>query len=169
MTTILHIKDKSGGRAAITISPFKSAIRRTDPHRHNGYFELIFLTAGEGMHVIDGRRYAVEPPVLFVIRRDQVHCWDLTLPGEGYVLIIRKDFVDGLTDGRLRSMFASISAHNYLPLDNNPSVDRLWAVLLDELGPGREKIPEVGESVLKALMGKMMALARPAVPPVRES
>lgn len=169
MSTILPIKDKSGGRAAVRIAPFKSAIRYTEPHRHNGYFELIYLTKGAGIHMIDGRRYAVAPPVLFVIRKDQMHCWELTTPGEGYVLIIRKEFVDGLSDGRLRSLFASISGYNCLPLETSASVDRLWAVLLDELGPGREVVPEVAESVLKALLGKMVDLARPAVKPIRES
>lgn len=167
MSTILPIKDKSGGKTTIRVAPFKSAIRQTEPHRHNGYFELIFLTAGDGVHVIDGRRFAVTPPVLFVIRRDQVHCWELMTPGEGYVLIIRREFVDGLSDGRLRSLFASISGHNCLPLERNLSVDRLWAVLLEELGPGRQEVPEVAEAVLKALLGKMMELARPAVKPAR--
>lgn len=161
----LPIKDKSEGRAPVRIAPFKSAIRHTEPHRHNGYFELIYLTAGNGVHVIDGRRYTVKPPVLFVIRRDQVHCWELSDPGEGYVLIIRREFVDALTDGRLRSLFASISGYNCLPLETSATVDRLWAVLLEEL----EATPEVGESVLKALLGKMMDLSRPAVKPGRES
>lgn len=174
MSTILPVKDKSGGRVSLKMAPFKSAIRRTDPHRHNGYFELIYLTAGDGVHIIDGRRYVVTPPVLFVIRRDQVHCWELATPGEGYVLIIRKEFVDGSSDGRLRSLFASISSCNCLPLEDNASIARLWAVLLDELEPGRvpersEVLPDVCEPVLKALLGKMMELARPAVKPVRES
>ena len=108
MSTELSVKDKSGGGAPLKIAPFKSAIRQTEPHRHNGYFELIFLTTGQGVHVIDGRRYFVEPPILFVIRKDQVHFWELTTPGEGFVLIIRKEFVDGLTDGRLRSLFGTI-------------------------------------------------------------
>lgn len=168
MNTALPVKDKSGGRTAIKIAPFQSAIRHTDPHRHNGYFEFVYLTAGEGIHTIDGRRYAVAPPVLFIIRKDQVHCWELFEPGQGYVLIVRKQFVDGLTDGRLRSLFASISEHNCLPLGGSSSVDRLWAVLSDELEVGREEVPEVAESVLKALLGKMMELTRPVLNPVKK-
>lgn len=190
MSTILPVKDKSGGRVSLKMAPFKSAIRRTDPHRHNGYLELIYLTAGEGVHIIDGRRYVVAPPVLFVIRRDQVHYWELTTPGEGYVLIIRKEYVNGSGDGRLRSLLASISGYSCLPLEANASVERLWAVLLDELEPGRlpersegpapvarvevpsssiEVLPDIGESVLKALLGKIIELARPSVKPVRDS
>jgi AraC-like DNA-binding protein len=167
MSTELPIKDKSGGRTSIKIAPFKSAILHTDPHRHNGYFELIYLTAGHGIHLIDGRRHPVAPPVLFVIRKDQVHCWELETPGVGYVLIIQKEFVDKLTDGRLRSLFASVSGHNCLPMERHPSIDHLWAVLLAELEPGREEIPEVAESVLKALLGKMMEKARPKITPAR--
>jgi AraC-like DNA-binding protein len=169
MSTTLPVKDKSGNRAPITVAPFRSAIRHTDPHRHNGYFELIFLTAGEGAHIIDGRRFPVQPPVLFVIRKDQVHCWDLTTPGEGYVLIVRKEFVDRLTDGRLRSLFASISSHNCLFLEQSGSAGQLWAALLDEVPPGREDVPELAEWILKALLGKLVGLARPAIQPVHGS
>ncbi len=150
------------------IAPFKSMIRRTEPHRHNGYFELIYLSAGEGVHVIDERRYAVEPPTLFVIRRDQVHCWDLRTPGEGYVLIVRKELVDGLTDGELRSLFAAMSKHNCLLLENAQAVAGLWAVLLEELPAGRETVPDVALWVLKALLGVLMEKAKPMLHPVRE-
>ena len=168
MHTELPIKDK-GGRAPLKIAPFKSLIRRTEPHRHNGYFELIYLTAGEGVHVIDERRYTVEPPTLFVIRRDQVHCWDLTTPGEGYVLIVQKELVDRLTDGQLRSLFAAISKHTCLLLENPASVTRLWEVLLEELPAGRETIPEVALWTLKALLGVLMEKTKPMLTPVRES
>jgi AraC family transcriptional activator of pobA len=162
MATQLPIKDKSDKRRTLKIAPFKSAIRQTEPHRHNGYFELIYLTAGTGIHVIDDRKYAVEPPVLFVIRRDQVHYWDLTTPGEGYVLIIRKEFVDALEDGRLRSLFASISTHSCMHIEANPTIEKLWPVLMDELETDKDPIPEVAQSVLKALLGKIVELANPA-------
>ncbi len=150
------------------IVPFKSAIRRTEPHRHNGYFELIYLTAGEGVHVIDERRYTVTPPMLFVIRRGQVHCWDLTTSGEGYVLIVRKDLVDKLADGQLRSLFAAISKHTCLVLENPQAVSSLCEVLLESLPADREAVSEVAEWVLKALLGVMIEKARPLVRPVRE-
>jgi AraC family transcriptional regulator, transcriptional activator of pobA len=168
MSTELPIKDKTGGRAPMKIAPFKSTIRRTEPHRHNGYFELIYLTAGEGVHVIDERRYTVEPPTLFVIRKDQVHCWDLTTPGEGYVLIVRKEFVDRRTDEDLRALFAAISKHPCLLLENARNVGPLWEVLLEALPANRENIPEVAQWVLKALLGVLLEKARPAVKPVRK-
>lgn len=167
--TELPIKDKSGGPAPIKIAPFKSSIRRTEAHRHNGYFELIYLTAGEGVHVIDDRQYAVTPPILFVIRKDQVHCWDLTTPGEGYVLIIRKELVDLLTDGQLRSLFAAIGKHTCLVFENAQAVTPLWEVLLDTLPPGRDPIPELANWLLKALLGLLMEKAKPIVQPVRDS
>lgn len=169
MSTTLPVKDKSGGRAPLKISRFKPAIRHTQPHRHNGYFELIILTAGEGSHVIDGRRYPINPPVLFVIRKDQVHCWELSSPGEGYVLIVRREFVHHLTDGQLRSLFTSISAHNHLPLESSRSAEQLCAVLLEELSVPREEPSPVAEWTLKALLGKLWEQARPAIKPVRES
>jgi AraC-like DNA-binding protein len=169
MHTELPIKDKSGGRSPIKIAPFKSTTRRTEPHRHNGYFELIYLTAGEGVHAIDHRQYVVTPPTLFVIRKDQVHCWDLTSPGEGYVLILRKELVDQIKDRQLRGLFAAISKHNCLHLENARSVTPLWEILLDTLPPGRDTIPEAAEWLLKALLGLLMEKTKPMVRPVRDS
>lgn len=147
------------------IAPFKSAILRTEPHRHNGYFELVYLTAGAGVHMIDERQYVVNPPTLFVIRRDQVHCWDLSKPGEGYVLIIRKELADGLTDEQLRLLFAAISKNNCLLLEDAHAVNLLWEVLLKELPAGPDTIPEVAIWVLKALLGVLMEKANPSLKP----
>lgn len=169
MHTELPIKDKSGGKAPMKIAPFKSSIRRTEAHRHNGYFELIYLTAGEGVHIIDDRQYTVAPLTLFVIRKDQVHCWDLTTPGEGYVLIIRKELVDQVKDGQLRSLFAAISKHTCLCFENVRAITPLWEVLLDALPPGRDTLPEVALWLLKALLGVLMEKAKPFIRPLTDS
>lgn len=168
MGIILPVKDKSGDGLPVQLTPFRSAIRHTEPHRHNGYFEMIYLSAGKGIHFIDGRQYTVEPPMLFVIRRDQVHYWDLTIPGEGYVLIIRKEYVDELEDGQLLSLFSAISGYNCLPLKASSSMGRLWEVLLEEAAAAQEHVSEVAASVLKALLQKVMALAGPVVQPINQ-
>lgn len=163
----LPVKDKRGGKAAIRISPFRSSIMSTEPHRHHGYFELIYLSEGKGIHGIDTARYLVEPPILFVIRKDQVHYWELTEPGQGYVLMISREFVEGLQDTQLQSLFALMSAHNCTALQPTQSVDRLCQVLEDELI--REPVSQVAIDTLKALLGKFMESSSPTLHLLRDS
>ena len=60
------------------------------PHKHNNYFEIIYLSKGSGYHYIDLGKYAVAPPVMYFIRQEQVHYWQLETEPEGYVVIIKK-------------------------------------------------------------------------------
>ena len=34
---------------------------KTEPHKHSGYFEIIYLLEGAGAHVIDSVKYEVRP------------------------------------------------------------------------------------------------------------
>src|SRR5690606_21977625 len=69
----LLIKNKIEVNKTIKIAAFRKDIRKTSPHIHNNYFEIIYLSAGSGYHFIDSRRYDVDPPVMYFIRKDQVH------------------------------------------------------------------------------------------------
>src|ERR1700743_3855193 len=107
----LKIKDKSGNNVFLKAAAFRKNIRKTEPHKHNSYFELVYLSAGRGFHMIDSRQYEVLPPVLFFIRQDQVHHWDLeqgTEP-EGFVLILKKIFFEKSLDGELKELLEKVS------------------------------------------------------------
>ncbi len=77
MGHLLPIKDRSENSRFLKAAVFRKNTRKTEPHKHNSYFELVYLSAGRGYHTIDNRQYEVRPPVLFFIRQDQVHQWDL--------------------------------------------------------------------------------------------
>lgn len=59
--TQIKKKDKLGKDALFKISRFKEIIKKTSPHKHEGYFELIFLYEGAGFHWIDTEKLQVEP------------------------------------------------------------------------------------------------------------
>jgi len=73
----LIVNNKIESERAIKITPFKKEIRKTAPHKHNNYFEVIYLTQGSGHHYIDSRKFVVEPPIMYFIRKEQVHHWEL--------------------------------------------------------------------------------------------
>ncbi|HTF18919.1 MAG TPA: AraC family ligand binding domain-containing protein [Chryseolinea sp.] len=49
------------------ISAFKEVIKRTKPHKHDAYFELIYLSEGAGFHWIDTEKFQITPPVVFFL------------------------------------------------------------------------------------------------------
>lgn len=73
MSRQLQTKDKIEPESSIKIAPFKKDIRNTTAHKHNNCFEIIYLSRGSGFHYIHSRRFAVKPPVMYFIRKEQVH------------------------------------------------------------------------------------------------
>jgi len=110
MANQLQIKDKIETDKSIKITPFKKEIRKTAPHKHNNYFEIIYLSEGSGFHYIDSRKYEVDPPVMYFIRREQVHYWELNSEPDGFAVIIRKSFIERSLDDELKSLFTKISS-----------------------------------------------------------
>ncbi len=93
MASQLLIKNKIETEKLIKIAIFKKDIRKNSPHKHNRCFEIIYLSKGAGYHYIDSDKYAVEPPVMYFIRQEQIHFWELETEPEGYVVIMKKIFI----------------------------------------------------------------------------
>lgn len=55
----IQVKDKTEPAETIKILPFRKEVKKTAAHKHNNYFEIIYLSAGNGYHSIDSRRYPV--------------------------------------------------------------------------------------------------------------
>ena len=49
------------------------------PHRHS-FYQVIWLTSGEGYHFIDFKKYPYTENTLFFIAKEQIHCFDKTIP-----------------------------------------------------------------------------------------
>jgi AraC family transcriptional regulator, transcriptional activator of pobA len=71
----LEIKNKLESQQLFKISPFKEVIKRTKPHKHDAYFEIIYLSQGAGFHWVDTQQFQINPrlyisfPVSFIIGR----------------------------------------------------------------------------------------------------
>ena len=81
----IQIQNKAKDVSLFKIAKFKKHIRKTSPHKHHSYFEIIFLTKGSGSHTVDTIEYKIQPPVIFNIRKEQVHFWDIKTEPEGFV------------------------------------------------------------------------------------
>lgn len=75
------------------ISRMKEVIKPTKPHKHDGYYEIIYLTDGAGVHIIDDKQFQVETPMLFFMNPGHVHCWEFTKIPKGYVCIFKEEIL----------------------------------------------------------------------------
>lgn len=161
----LTIKDKSDTEKLLKITPFRKEVRKTLPHKHNNYFEIIFFTAGSGYHITDQVKYEVRPPVAFFVRRDQVHCLDLNEEPEpaGYVLIIKSDFVASCTDKELKQLLSAASSISSVYLEDQRVVSALLGLIGQENNnthPYKNQ-QHCLEGLIKALLAKLLSLSRP--------
>lgn len=161
MSSHLAIKDKIETEKMIKVTPFKKKVRKTTPHKHNNYFEIIYLSQGSGYHQIDLNKYAINPPVMFIVRQEQVHYWEITSEPEGYVIIIRKSFIEKSLDRELKSLLTQISSECCLQLSDIWTIEKLFDLLSEENKAEGVNSFQITEGLLKSLMAKVLDVSQP--------
>jgi AraC family transcriptional regulator, transcriptional activator of pobA len=169
MTSKLQVKNKIEAGKSIKIASFKKDIRKTEPHKHNNYFEIIYLSEGKGSHTIDSQQYPVTPPVVFIVRKEQVHHWELNDEPDGFVLILKKSFADNSLDKELKKLLTQISAFSCILLEDEKIIEQLFEILVQEYKSEFNNSMPVTEGLLKALLAKILQLAKPVQPAKRKT
>lgn len=158
-----EIKDKTRPTEGLKISLFRKGIRKTSPHKHNNYFEIIYLTKGKGSHTIDTKEYEIKPPIVFAIRKEQVHFWNIKTEPEGFVLIIKKSFIDSCLDKDIKRLISELSAQTCLFPKYNTVVD-IFNILLREYQEKKKPNQPIIDGLLKALLAKLLESSAPNIP-----
>ncbi|MAY89198.1 MAG: AraC family transcriptional regulator [Pseudooceanicola sp.] len=160
MKTELKIKDKIKNTEGLKIAPFREHIRKTSPHKHNSYFEIIYLTNGTGSHTIDTKEYEIKTPVIFTIRKEQVHFWDIKTAPKGFVLIIKKSYIDNCLDKDIKRIISELSAQTCLFPKDNAAID-IFNILLKEYQENKRINIPIIDGLLKALLAKLLESGMP--------
>lgn len=165
MPSTLQIKDKIKAGELFKVAPFRKEIKRTAPHKHNQYFEIVYLSAGSGDHWIDDKRYPVKPPVLFFINAEQVHNWDLSGQPAGHVLILKQDFLKYAEDEQLKQLLQRLWPVNctYLHAASGEDFEVLFELLERQPLSTNDHYKIMMEGLLKALLSKMLILIHSSV------
>ncbi|WP_026712763.1 AraC family transcriptional regulator [Flavobacterium daejeonense] len=153
----IAIKNKIDSDTFIKVAPFKKDIRKTEVHRHKSYFEIIYLSKGDGTHHIDHTTFQIKPPIFFFVRKEQIHHWDIQSVPEGYVLIIKKEFVEESYDNELKKLLSKLSGLVSLQPKENETIEQLFELLI------KENNFTIVEGLLKALFAKIFETANPFI------
>lgn len=152
ISTQLSVKDKSDFGKSVKASAFKKDIRNTIPHKHNNYFEIVYLSEGSGTHYIDSRKFEVKPPVIYFIRKEQVHYWQLESEPAGFVVILKKAFVDESMDSELKQLLSLVSRENCVQVENGEMISTLFQLMTDVVLKNDKSTQQVIEGLLKAML-----------------
>lgn len=92
------------------------------PHRHD-FYEILFITKGSGIHIIDSNQYNISPPSIFFLSPGQAHKLKLSNDIEGYIFLFTSEFylLDKQNKNSLLELpfFFNVTQHNEPLLLNN--------------------------------------------------
>ncbi|NGM63939.1 AraC family transcriptional regulator [Sphingobacterium sp. SGR-19] len=146
----IQVKDKLEYQTLIKVVTFDLSKNVTDPHKHNGYLELVFLSSTTGRHYIDGRETIIKTPCLLVIKKDNVHHWELTNPVKGLVLLVKNQFVDQSLDFEINRLVDRISQFDTIYFNQATTIENLLELLAVEENRACQ------EGLFKAILAKVL-------------
>ena len=100
---------------------------------------------------------------MYFVRQEQVHYWELNKEPEGFVVIIKKSFIEKSLDKELKSLFTKVSKQNSLSVKDNSTIHELFKLLTEENKTESENTFSITEGLLKALLSKVLEVAKPII------
>ncbi|MCK5441474.1 MAG: helix-turn-helix domain-containing protein [Maribacter sp.] len=156
----IAIYNKISLQADIKITPFDVSKRYTKPHRHNKYLELVYFTKGTGYHHVDSKSFRLEPPVVFLVKKMEVHNWEIDTIPKGYVIIIKENFLDKTLDKYINTQLLKLNSKQMIQIpQNDVSMGALFESLCWEMEQPTVQIEAV-EGGLKALLTKIVGYSK---------
>jgi len=89
------------------------------PHRHT-FYEIAFVTAGQGAHVVDLTERELRPPMLCFVMPEQVHFWRRASGLEGKVILFTAEFLEAYP--RDRDVLQALGSTQSLALSKKDGV-----------------------------------------------
>lgn len=62
------------------------------PHRHDDFYEILFITHGTGIYTIDFQQYAIKSDTVFFLSPGQIHELELSDDIKGYIFLFTSAF-----------------------------------------------------------------------------
>ncbi|GLW53561.1 helix-turn-helix domain-containing protein [Kitasatospora phosalacinea] len=124
------------------------------PHRHS-FYELAYVVAGSGTHVIDLVEHRIQPPALYAVLPGQVHRWCGARRLDGWILLFNEDFLHRHPEDL--ALLRSLATGPAVRPDRREH--RELVAVLRELTAEYEAGLDGGPSVLQALLHVLLVRA----------
>ena len=151
----ISVKNKLEEKQLFKISRFKEVVKRTRPHKHDAYFELIYLSEGAGFHWVDTQKFQITPPVVFFLS-GQLHYWEMTAIPKGYVMLFRYEFFNSLKHSDLLNLISTLQDTVDVHLSKDDQLDFIFSDMEKEYkNPSMHSI-ELMQGYLQVALVKLL-------------
>lgn len=154
----IDIKNKLDEGLTFKISRFKEQIKKTNPHKHEEYYELIFLTEGEGFHCIESEKYMVSTPEFYFLKPGQLHFWQFTSIPKGFVILFKDCEFNNVRENSLIELTRKLINTTRLKLQTDKNLIHLLEEIYNEFQLNMQYSKEIIHGLMKALLGKLLQL-----------
>lgn len=154
----IDIKNKLNEGLTFKISRFKEQIKKTKPHKHDEYYELIFLNDGEGFHCIESEKYMVSTPEFYFLKPGQLHFWQFTSIPKGFVIILKSNEFNPVNENLLIDLLRKLTDLTRLEIQQDKYPIHILEEILYEYQLNTQYSKEIIHGLLKALFGKLLQI-----------
>ncbi len=152
---VIRIEDKLGS-IPFFISRLHEEIKRTSPHIHEEYFEIVFLLEGEGFHWIEDEKYTLSAPEFYFLKPGQLHNWEFVSTPKGHVILFKASYFDPIQECISTNLISKLSDTFKIPIINHSSPRFILDEILYEFEENHPHSENIIHGYMSALFGKML-------------
>lgn len=154
----IDIKNKLDEGLTFKVSRFKEQIKKTKPHKHDEYYELIFLSQGEGFHCIELEKFMVSSPDFYFLKPGQLHYWQFTSIPKGFVILFNDNEFDAIKENTLIDLIRKLTDTTRLKIQPDKFPIHLLEEIFNEFQLNTQYSKEIIHGLLNALFGKLLQI-----------
>ena len=154
----IDIKNKLDEGSTLKVSRFKEHIKKTKPHKHDKYFELIFLSEGEGFHCIESEKFMVSVPDFYFLKPGQLHYWQFTSIPKGFVILFNDNEFNAVKENLLIDLIRELTDTTRLKIQPDKYPTYLLEEIYNEFQLNTPYSKGIIHGLLKALFGKLLQI-----------
>ncbi len=154
----IDIKNKLDEGLTFKVSRFKEFIKKTKPHKHDEYYELIFLSEGEGFHSIESEKFMISTPELYFLKPGQLHFWQFTSIPKGFVIIFKETEFNPVSENLLIALLRKMSDITRLKFEPDKFPVSLLEFIFSEYQLNTQYSKDIIHGLLKAVLGKVLQI-----------
>lgn len=152
----IPFKNKLGEGQLFKISRFKEKIKKTRPHKHGGYGELIYLTQGEGYHWIETEKFRITAPELYYLQSGQLHCWQFTSIPKGYVILFKESFFNAVQEVSILNLIKNLSSVVNVPISDQEDLTYIFEDIYQQSHTPDAYSDQMINGYLRVLFSKLL-------------
>lgn len=156
----LDVKNKLEYGVTFKISPFKEMIKRTVPHKHDDYYELVFLNRGEGFHCVESEKFLIAAPEFYFLKPGQLHYWEFTEIPKGFVILFKEAEFDPVSEKQLVDMVKRIPDLSRFSFSEGHYPEPLLFEMHEAFKNPLEFSQAIIHGLLMALLGKLLNMGQ---------